>query len=278
VGRLFAPKYDQTNEDGTRKIYPDLDSFDATTVDEWAVLAEKFENPVLKAVFSDAVWELASLLGSVRKDLHRFASFAAGSYLLAAKQCRYYYSIAAFEAVPRAINLALQLNSQTRIQNVIDYVIGLGNSSDPKQVTLCSALLDRFLQIQRLPATPKEQILREFERHFHEIVAKRDLFLASIRGKALADYHCARQSYDRAQAVTLAYGELTLDLATTMNASIAVHHISNVLEEYRRQGMRQDAERVRLLLENRGKGVRGERIANEAMSGSLFGEPEALGG
>jgi len=40
-----------------------------------------------------------------------------------------------------------------------------------------------------------------------------------------------------------------------MSASIAVHHISDVLEDYRRQGLREDADRVRLLLEQRGKGV-----------------------
>jgi hypothetical protein len=277
-GVYFAPKYEETKEDGTRKTYPDLTSFDATTVDEWASLAEKFANPVLKALFSDVVWELAKPLASVRDDLHRFALFAADSYLLAAKQNRYYYSIAAFEAVPRAINLALQLNSQTRIQNVIDYVIGLGNSNDPRQVTLCSALLDRFLPIQRLPAAQKEQVLIEFERHFSQIIAKRDLFMATIRGKALADYYYARQQYDRAQAVTLAYGELTLDLATAMSASLAVHHISNVLEEYRRQGMRQDAERVRLVLESRGKGVPGEmkplpfKIELDSVEGRRFTE------
>jgi lysyl-tRNA synthetase class 1 len=257
-GVYFAPKHEETLEDGTRKTYPDLNSFDATTVDEWASLGEEFENPVLKAVFCDAVWELAKPLASVRKDLHRFALIAADSYLLAAKQNRYYYSIAAFEAVPRAINLALQLNSQPRIQNVIDYVVGLGNSSDPKQVTMSAALLERLLQIQRIPADSKEQVLKEFERHFNDVVAKRDLFLASIRGKALADYYFVRQGYDKAQAITKAYGELTLDLTTTMNASLAVHHISNVLEEYRRLGMRQDAERVRLLLESRGKDVPGE--------------------
>jgi hypothetical protein len=100
-GVFFAPKYEEEEEEGTRRVYPDLASFDAATVDEWASLGEKFENPVLKAVFSDAVWELARRLSSLRRDLHRFGLSATDSHLLAARDNRYHYSMAAFEAVPR---------------------------------------------------------------------------------------------------------------------------------------------------------------------------------
>ncbi len=91
-----------------------------------------------------------------------------------------------------------------------------------------------------------------------ESVRRRDLHSSTMAGQALAQYHYVRQNYDRAKEATRAYGELKLELTTTMTASIAVHHISDVLEDYRRQGLREDADRVRLLLEERGKGVAAE--------------------
>src|SRR6266496_2960923 len=51
-GLYFAPKYEKPVE------YPPLAELNAVMVDEWAELVQALNNPVLKARFADAVWEL----------------------------------------------------------------------------------------------------------------------------------------------------------------------------------------------------------------------------
>ncbi len=120
------------------------------------------------------------------------------------------------------------------------------------------APFDRILVLGRLPKVYRERIVKQFEARFEETITRRDLHSSTTAGQAIAQYHYVRQNYDRAKEITRLYGELKLELTTTMTASIAVHHISDVLEDYRRQGLREDADRVRLLLEQRGKGVAAE--------------------
>jgi hypothetical protein len=117
------------------------------------------------------------------------------------------------------------------------------------------APFDKILGLGRLPKEYQERIVKQLESRFEESVRRRDLHSSTMAGQTLAQYHYVRQNYERGKEITRAYGELKLELTTTMTASIAVHHISDVLEDYRRQGLREDADRVRLLLEQRGKGV-----------------------
>ena len=158
----------------------------------------------------------------------------------------------------RAVSLALSINSEDLTRRSVEYSLDFAAAVDPSHLGLWMAPFDKLLSLGRLPKAYQERILTQFESRFEESVRRRDLHSSTMAGQALAQYHYVRQNYDRAKKVTRAYGELKLELTTTMPATIAVHHISDVLEDYRRQGLREDADRVRLLLEKRGKGVADE--------------------
>ena len=76
-----------------------------------------------------------------------------------------------------------------------------------------------------------------------------------MAGGAIAKYFHDHKNYTRAKEVALACGEAVLGIADSMNASLATHHIGDVLQWYRQIGLREDAERVRVLLERRAKAV-----------------------
>jgi lysyl-tRNA synthetase class 1 len=254
----FAPKHEGTNPAGRDSDYPDLADLDCASVDEWAALADRFTNPALKARFADAVWELSKRLAPVRRDRYRFAVMAAESYLKAAQEGRYGSPVLQLEPMARAVSLALSINSEDLTRRSVEYSLDFATAVDPSHLGLWMAPFDKILSLGRLPKAYQERILKQFESRFEESVRRQELHSSTMAGQALAQYHYVRQNYDRAKKVTRAYGELKLELTTTMTATIAVHHISDVLEDYRRQGLREDADRVRLLLEKRGKGVADE--------------------
>jgi len=257
-GIYFSPKHVGEDSNAGDIDYPDLSALDAAAVDEWAALAGSFANPALKARFADAVWELAPKLAPSRRDRYRFAIIAAESYLQAARERRYGNPGLQLEPMARAVSLSLSVNSSDLTKRSAEYSLDFANSTDPANMGLWMAPFDKILPLRGLPKIYRERIFQQFEARFEESIARRDLHASTMAGLTLAQYHYVRKNYDRAKEVTRAYGELKLELTATMTASIAVHHISCVLEDYRRQGLREDADRVRLLLEDRAKGVAAE--------------------
>jgi hypothetical protein len=251
----FAPKHEGTDPTGGDPDYPNLSDLDAVAVEEWAAVADSFRNPALKARFADAVWELGKQLSPGRRDRYRFAVMATESYLRASQEGRYGSPVMQLEPMARAVSLALSINSIELTRRSVEYGLDFAAAADPSHLGLWMAPFDKILGLGRLPKEYQERIVKQLESRFEESVRRRDLHSSTMAGQTLAQYHYVRQNYERGKEITRAYGELKLELTTTMTASIAVHHISDVLEDYRRQGLREDADRVRLLLEQRGKGV-----------------------
>jgi lysyl-tRNA synthetase class 1 len=101
----------------------------------------------------------------------------------------------------------------------------------------------------------RDRILDRHTQRFEETVASGDIFRITVAGPTFAKYFYDRQQYRRAKDITFAYGEAVLKNTPSLDASIAVHHIEGVLDAYRRVGLKEETDRVRLLLEERGKGV-----------------------
>jgi len=101
----------------------------------------------------------------------------------------------------------------------------------------------------------RERILDRHTQRFSATVAGGDIFRMEVIGPSFAKYFHDRRQYQRAKEITFAYGEAILKSAASLNASLATHHIEGVLEAYRRVGLKEETDRVRLLLEEKGKGV-----------------------
>jgi hypothetical protein len=249
----FAPRRQRDPSKEGDRDDPDLRSFDAALVDEWVEIAQRSDNPVLKSRFADAVWELGKRLSSNRADLYSYGLLAADSYLRAAESRRYGYLVSFFNGVERAVNLSVQLGNRAIRERAIQLALDYANAAPPEHLGHWMFPFDRIIGLRRLPATDRERILSQFRARFEQSICLRDEYRSTMAGQALANYYHGRRDYEHAKQVTLSYGELTLDLSMTMAAGNATHHIGVVLEAYRRMGLREHLDRVRLLLEKRGK-------------------------
>jgi hypothetical protein len=123
---------------------------------------------------------------------------------------------------------------------------------------LWTAPFDRLIGLKGLSDCQRQQILEHNEKRLNASIENRDWYQIMMAGGALAKYFHDHKNYTRAKEVALACGEAVLGIADSMNASLATHHIGDVLQWYRQVGLREDAERVRVLLERRAKAVIGE--------------------
>jgi len=252
----FGPR--RTLADGNEE-YPNLSDLNSDTVEDWTDLAVTLSSPIIRARFADAAWELGKRLGSPRKDLHRFGRLAAEMYIEAAsEQMSSENFFLMLGALNRGIILAMKFNELELADRGMNLMMSFADSAKLEHIGFWSAPFDHLIGLKALPETKRQQILNRYEARFRETIQSRDLFRISKTGSDLAKYFHNRKEFDRAKATTLTFGETVLDIASGLNASLATHHMGNILEAYRRFGLREDADRVRLLLEAKGKAVKAE--------------------
>ncbi|WP_213804795.1 DUF4209 domain-containing protein [Granulicella sp. dw_53] len=253
-GSIFSPKSESDAGRGVEE-YPKLADLTASHVDNWAELATTLKRPQLRARFADAVWELGKKLSPQREDLHRFGFLAAEAHLTAASEAKdraFYESV---QAGTRSIQLSLQLRSKELFSKGFAFMMEFADSAEPNHMGRWFAPFDRLISLSGLSSAERERIVSGLEWRFWEAVDRQDLHQLKMAGPALALYRQSHGEYDQSKKIILAYGEAVLKLTTDQRPMIAIHHISAVLDDYLRMGLRSDADRVRSLLEERGKGA-----------------------
>jgi lysyl-tRNA synthetase class 1 len=248
---FFAPKMEA---EGGRAEFPNLALLTSDNVDEWAEVAAAVTCPRLKARFADAVWELGKRLGNTRKDRYNFGRMAAESYLELAGRVDS-HPIELINAVARGVKIAMQLRAPDLVHRGYELLMQYADSVELAHIGLWCAPFDRLLPLNGLSAAQRDRILDFHTNRFEATVASGDIFRLTIIGPAFAKYFYDRQQYQRAKEITFAYGEAVLKSSDTLDASIAAHHIEGVLEAYRAVGLKEETDRIRLLLEEKGKGV-----------------------
>lgn len=248
---FFAPKMEA---EGDRAEFPNLALLTSENVDEWTELAASVKHPRLKARFADAVWELGKRLGGARKDRHSFGRMAAESYFGLARRADS-HPFELINAVARGVQIAMQLRATDLVDRGYEFLMEYADSVEQAHIGLWSAPFDRLLPLNGLSAGQRDRILGFHSKRFEATVASGNIFRMKIIGSKFAKYFYDRQQYQRAKQITFAYGEAVLTSTAPLDASIAAHHIEGVLEAYRAVGLKDETDRVRLLLEEKGKGV-----------------------
>ena len=245
-------------EDG-REEYPCLAKMNPDSVEEWARLALILSVAAVRARFADAVWELAKKLGSPRGDFHRYGQLAAELYLeLADANTTPQHSFHFLDILTRGISLSVQFQRPELIERGFRRMLGFAAAADQAHLGLWMAPFDRLIGLKGLSDSQRQEILEHHERRLNASIAARDLHQIMMAGGMLAKYFHDHSNYAREKEIALLCGEAVLGIAEGMNASLTTHHIGNVLQWYRQAGLREDAERVRVLLESRAKAVLGE--------------------
>jgi hypothetical protein len=250
---FFSPRRHADATNGVDE-FPKLADLTAVEVSDWVDLASKLKRPHLRARFGDAAWELSERITGKRKaDLYRVAIGAVTAYLEAAREQSTKEVFSAIQAAARGIQLAAQLGGRKQVAEGFSFFMDLEAAAVPEHMGHWFAPFDRLMQQRGLTPDQSAQIVTALEKRFWEAVGGGDLHRQKVAGQALAKHHHARRDYEKAKAITLGYGEATIKLCENETAGIAVHHLTGVAEDYARMGLRADADRVRVLLEARGK-------------------------
>lgn len=104
-------------------------------------------------------------------------------------------------------------------------MMAFADSVELAHIGLWTAPFDRLIGLNGLTDSQRQQILDHYDERLQATIASRDLFRITRTGRDFAKYFYDRRNYTRAKEITVACGEAALEIASAMNASIAVYHI-----------------------------------------------------
>ena len=116
-GTHFGPMAIFPDRDGKPTVVsPDISALDAETVAHWEQRAEEANDPVMKARYADAAWDLAKVICGARPN-HRMARIASDAYLTAVGRRLFTIPIFAAHWLVRALDLAISVRDENQIKN-----------------------------------------------------------------------------------------------------------------------------------------------------------------
>jgi hypothetical protein len=254
-GTHFGPWHMGQKPDGTTVEDPDLKALSGASVDAWIARAETVRNPQLKSRYADVVWDLQRKLTPDKVRPYQFAQMAADAYLELASSNANIHSVFILQ---RAISLAQQINDRKRTLKAVDQMVELAGSATLQQPGIWIVAFDHGFGKTHVTQGHNETIVSQLEDRLADAVAARDGFRAEIASSRLAKVYRGRGDRDNVVRVVRSAGEVYFQMAESASSSLAIGWLQPVIENYLQEGLRADADRLRVYTEKRGRTVRDE--------------------
>ena len=258
-GTTYGPMTSATREDGTPFYAPDIKEADAATIEYWKKRSLECKQPILRARYSDLVWDFSRIVVNQKPDVS-FAKMAIDAYIEAAK-LSYKSAIQPIHYTERALTLAASIGDEERIGRVVDAMFDLHDRvAQPELAGSWPFLFDNLLDNKKIELTKaqQERIIRSLEEILRRSVdrsAPKEFNPWGAQGAAerLAGIYLKSGAKEEVQRVIRAYGMAFEKLAEEASPTLALGWLQPVYEAYLNAGMRDDAQRVQLASEEKGK-------------------------
>jgi hypothetical protein len=229
------------------------------TIPEFFSSLLECKHPILRARYSDLVWDFSRIVANQKPDVS-FAKIAIDAYIEAA-QLSYKLVVQPIHYIERALELALSIGDEERIRRVVDAMFDLHDRvAQPELAGSWPFLFDNLLDNKKIELTgaQRERIIRSLEEILRRSVdrsAPKEFNPWGAQGAAerLAGIYRKSGAKEEVQRVIRAYGMAFEKLAEEASPTLALGWLQPVYEAYRNAGMRDDAQRVQLASEKKGK-------------------------
>jgi hypothetical protein len=263
-GTYCGPIAVLTKPDGTPSYVPDIAEVDHEILAHWETRAEAAENPVLRARYADAVWDLKKKTIGTSPAI-AFAHRAIDAYLDGIAAGSYKEPLVhAIQAGKRALELALSIADIERTKRSRDALLGLFNMAlKPLHIGAWSMAYDALTESKKTGLTEEEtaHLIAGLEQMLSECSTageRFDPFGAEAAARRIAPFFERQGRKEDAQRVIRTYGGAFEHISREANSMLAMGWLQPVHDEFMNRGMNEDAERVMATLAERGKTVAGE--------------------
>ena len=259
-GTYFGPFMTGTRQDGTEAYSPDIAQIDSEILGYWEKRATETPNPVLRARYSDLLWDLTRHVTGTSPN-HEYARRAIDSYLEATKAGLYTLPIRGIHWCERALGLARMLSDHVRINQVVDFMFKFYDAvSIPERMGTCFFLFDNLYGNDKLVnADQEKRIITNLEELLGtvSVYGKRtfDPWGAQGASERLEKHYRRIGSEEDARRVVRAYGMAFESVAAEANPTLALAWLQPVIEKYQHTSLKEDMERAQHLSARKGENI-----------------------
>lgn len=258
-GTAFGPLITATKDDRTSFYAPEIKEADAGTIEHWKRRSTEARHPILRARYADLVWDFSRLVAKEKPDVS-FARAAIDTYIEATKLS---YKVAAQPSgyAERALELAIMIEDDERIGRAVEAMLALYDRvARPEHAGSWPFLADALLENKKVNLSEAqhtriiqslEDILRRAADHSNP--AEFSPWSAQGAAERLVVVYRKAEAMDEVHRVFRTYGTAFEKLAENASPTLALAWLQPVYEAYRSAGMRDDAQRVHLVCEEKGK-------------------------
>ena len=227
----------------------------------WQERATKVKNPVMKARYADAAWDFAKAIANRQPD-YQCALLAIDGYVEATDRHFYQWENQGVQRLIRALHLARSVGDTERIKKVVDAMFTFYQATlQPKLIGIWVFLFDNLYGEKKLISAVQEaQIINDLEAMLAKLSVVGDPnyfdpFGAQAAAERLARHYKKQGDAANVERVLKTYGNAFKTLAVGANPMLAMAWLQPVIERYEQEGMKDEAEKLRLLQMEKGENI-----------------------
>jgi lysyl-tRNA synthetase class 1 len=254
-GTYFHPLLLGNREDGSQIYHPNLAELGGEAISQWSERLQLVANPFLKARYADLLWDLAHIVQPSSKRDFKSGRAAVDAYTEQASALEQVSDIEAAMALERAFRVATELNDVARTDLVAGRLLLLGSRAPLGSIGVWSMPTRCLLDNRKVAGCRRDQLMAELERRLGEAAQAVNGYACEVAAGSLCKSY--RHESDRAKRVRVlrTLADTYERQAAGANAGVAIHWLSSVVSLLEGEGLTEDADRLRLIVEQRGPEV-----------------------
>lgn len=251
-GTHYHPLLLGNRADGSAIYRPDLAALGEEAISQWSERLQSVTNPFLKARYADLLWDLAHIFQPRAKRNFKAGQAAVDAYADQASALRQPAAIDAALALERAFQIAMELNDVERIDLVADRLLALGRSASLDLIGVWAMPSRCILDKRKVAASRHNQLAVELELRLDEAAEVVNGHACAVAAEILCKIYRHEADADKRVRVLRTLAVTSEKQAASAGAGTAIHWLSAVVDLLEGEGLTEDAERLRLVIEKRG--------------------------
>jgi len=264
-GTYYGPMAILQNDDGQWIESPSIKLVTEQIIDYWKIRAEQAIHPVLKARYSDLIWDLSERITGKKAGVE-FPKAVIEQNIQIANKALTKHDIAAIPKLIRALNLALSINDVKLVPAVVDAMIkyedDIGVDSKPGLWGFC---FDNLVKNRKVTLSTKQRdkIISDLESRLDRIANPSkgdpgDPFAAESAGIRLAKYYQGKEDTENAKRVVKVFTDAFIEASKNAAGMVASSWLEKVHSTLVSFGMGSEADKVSILIREAGEKSREE--------------------
>ena len=256
-GTYYGPMMSGSTGDGQYSEYPSIRQLTSDVITFWAERAVEAAHPILKARYSDLVWEFSRTVVGNSADV-LMAHAAIDNRVAIAVDDLHEYEVDTIQHLRRALFLSISLNDSNRINEVRDAILAFEDRiAVDEKAGLWGFSYDLLVGNRKIPLSDdlEEKIIRDLEDRLDRLTQPaEEMFLTTHRWYAqaavsrLTAYYHKKGQTEEVKRVILKYYEGFKHLVDSEASLIASDWLQEVYSMFKQFGLNEDAEEIALTL------------------------------